>query len=275
MEKAKVKVNEFLNKSGKHDTTVHEHVQPAVIHETVKPHQHEQVTTAVDREVHQDHHHISVQPIHDQHHRAEQHHFQEHPTESRDFRHGNDEHLHAKLEHERAKFRDQTTTAVTTSSRETEPVVTGEHVHHHVHEAIQPVVHRETIEPHVVHSLAKVHEKHDNPAQVHETSTLPAMNMADFKAQGGSLTGRETRTDAFGGEPRHIGGPAVSHGTHDTHGNAGVHGLTSSHVTHNTTGTTPRRGSSSDRETAQKPSLIDKINPKVDATGDGKAGFMK
>lgn len=36
-------------------------------------------------------------------------------------------------------------------------------------------------------------------------------------------------------------------------------------------------GNSGDSNTATgtKPSLMDKLNPKVDANGDGKAGFMK
>jgi hypothetical protein len=44
-------------------------------------------------------------------------------------------------------------------------------------------------------------------------------------------------------------------------------GMTSGHHSHETgaTGTTEHR----------KPSLLDKLNPKKDADGDGKAGFMK
>ena len=33
--------------------------------------------------------------------------------------------------------------------------------------------------------------------------------------------------------------------------------------------------SATDSTTHKKPSLMDKLNPKVDANGDGKAGFMK
>merc|ERR1712093_278669 len=56
MDKAKAAVGSFLRKDGKHDTTVHETVNPAVTQENVTRTQHENVTTAVDREVHQDHH---------------------------------------------------------------------------------------------------------------------------------------------------------------------------------------------------------------------------
>jgi hypothetical protein len=104
--------------------------------------------------------------------------------------------------------------------------------------------------------------------------------MDEFKRQGGNLTGREERTDAFGGEPRAVGG---------TLGGAGAKGTTS--LTENdtarnghhnkehlgTTGTAGTTGShtASHDNSGKKPSLMDKMNPKIDADGDGKAGFMK
>jgi hypothetical protein len=103
--------------------------------------------------------------------------------------------------------------------------------------------------------------------------------MDEFKRQGGNLTGREERTDAFGGEPRAVGG---------TLGGAGAKGTTS--LTENdtarnghhtkehlgTTGTsTTGSHTTSHDTTGKKPSLMDKLNPKIDADGDGKAGFMK
>jgi hypothetical protein len=97
--------------------------------------------------------------------------------------------------------------------------------------------------------------------------------MDEFKRQGGHLSGREERTDAFGGEPRSVGG---------TLGGAGAKGTTS--LTENDT---TRNGhhhnehlgstgiSSSSRDTTdKKPSLMDKLNPKKDADRDGKAGIM-
>ena len=60
----------------------------------------------------------------------------------------------------------------------------------------------ETIEPHVTHTTVPIHEVHHNAAQHHAASALPAVSMAEFKAQGGSLTGREERQDGFIGEPK-------------------------------------------------------------------------
>lgn len=91
---------------------------------------------------------------------------------------------------------------------------------------IQPVIQKETIQPSVVHTTAPVHEViHNNPSH-HSTSALPAVSMADFKSQGGTLGGREERFDSFAGEPRSIGNPmssgttepGVKHGTHTTSG---------------------------------------------------------
>lgn len=123
----------------------------------------------------------------------------------------------------------------------------------------------------------------DSPWQPkhHTASALPAMSMADFKAQGGNLDGRTERTDAFAGQPKAVGGTLGGHGAkgttsltdpdpsrqghnHDTgiNGNArdtGING--NAHDTHHST-------------TTHKPSLMDKLNPMKDADGDGKRGFM-
>jgi hypothetical protein len=53
MNKTKEVISNFMSKSGHHDTTVHESVNPAVQHETVRPSQHEEINTAIDKEIHQ------------------------------------------------------------------------------------------------------------------------------------------------------------------------------------------------------------------------------
>merc|ERR1712098_340037 len=105
MDKAKAAVGSFLHKDGKHDTTVHETVNPAVTQENVTRTQHENVTTAVDREVHQDHHHTSVQPIKDREVLPEQHNHQMAGVETRNLKHGNDEHVKERLAAEQAQFK--------------------------------------------------------------------------------------------------------------------------------------------------------------------------
>ena len=89
--------------------------------------------------------------------------------------------------------------------------------------------------------------------------------MADFKKQGGSLTGREERYDGFEGEPRAVGG-ALGGSTSTSGTGTGTRGAGYDNYDNdsygNTTGTT-----------GKKPGLMDKLNPKKDADGDGKAGI--
>ncbi|KAG9952120.1 hypothetical protein KCU85_g2303, partial [Aureobasidium melanogenum] len=288
MDSAKAAVKEFMSKSGHHDTTVHEKVAPAVTHESHQLQQHEQIQTAIDKEVHQDHYHTSIQPIKDREVLPEQHHHNLAAVEHRSFEHGNDAQVKERLAAEAAQFRDERTELEAVHSKSIAPTIGGEHIHHHVHETIQPVVNKETIEPHVVHTTVPIHEVHHNAAQHHTASALPAVSMADFKKQGGVLTGREERYDGFEGEPRTVGGAHTS-----TTGT----GLTGSSTTgretlgervregeadlkaghhHSTTGTTGTgygRESQVDPKTG-KPSLMDKLNPKKDTDGDGKAGMM-
>lgn len=113
--------------------------------------------------------------------------------------------------------------------------------------------------------------------------------MDDFKKQGGHLSGREERTDAFAGEPRSVGGTLGGQGAHGTTSltekdgvRSGTHSSTHDHNNHGTgavvgtgaaVGSTTSHGSHG--SSTHKPSLMDKLNPKKDADGDGKAGFMK
>jgi hypothetical protein len=67
-------------------------------------------------------------------------------------------------------------------------------------------LHADVIQPHVIHKIVQIHEVHHQAAKHHLTSALPAVTMAEFKKQGGILTGREERYDWFEGEPRSVGG---------------------------------------------------------------------
>lgn len=329
---------------------VHERVAPSVERETVKPMQREERTVATDREVHQDHYHTTVQPVQHSETLPEQHHHNIIPVEHRTHDHRNKQETESHLQREAAQFKDESVRHDMKHSTGAAPSVAGEHVHHHVHETIQPVVQKETIEPHVMHTTVPVHETHHNVAQHHAASALPAVSMADFKKQGGMLSGREERTDHFTGEPRslehalghhggmghgagatgsrntaeqdigmrgqqgsglaggvgsgttqHQGASSHLHGANTTtgvgntgtgshlHGNNTSTGVgntgTGSHLQGNQSATGAAIGtgvggnklsntSSSGTETTRKPSLMDKLNPRKDADGDGKKGFM-
>ena len=87
-------------------------------------------------------------------------------------------------------------------------------------------------------------------------------------------------------------GTAGTHGTPGTHGNtgglgttgttgldntgtAGTHGTHGAHGHDTNLGTTGTYGSHDTAAAPKKASLLDKLNPKKDADGDGKPGFMK
>jgi len=282
MDRAKAAVSDFMHKAGHHDTTVHERVAPGVTHETVNEQRREERQIALDKEVHQDHYHTSVQPVHDREILPEQHHHNLIPVEHRTHDHRDHDTTKHTLQREAAQFKDESVRAQAQHTTSTAPSVAGEHVHHHVHETIQPIVQKETIEPHVVHTTVPVHEVHHNSAQHHAGSALPAVSMSDFKRQGGSLTGRDERVDHFSGEPKNIDktlGNAMNHTgagqhsslAHDESRGSGI-GNSSTHGHHS--GATSGIGQDQ-TGTTKKPSLMDKLNPKVDANGDGKAGFMK
>ncbi len=157
MEAAKAAVSKFTSKRG-HHTSVEENVNPAITSETVKPHRHEEQTQAVDREVHQHHHHTTVQPLSHKEQLPEKHAHNVLPTEHREFHHDNEHDTKAKVAAELGRFKDSSTTHETHHTQAAAPSVTGEHVHHHVHETVVPVVHKETIQPEVVHTTVPVHE---------------------------------------------------------------------------------------------------------------------
>jgi len=298
MDKAKAAVSGFLSRDGKHDTTVHETVNPAVQNEHVTRTHHDDQTTVVDREVHQNHQHTSVQPIQDREVLPEQHSHQMAGVEHRNIKHGSDEHAKERMAAEAAQFKDTRTVGETQRTSSANPTVAGEHIHHHVHENIQPVIQKETIQPSVVHTTVPVHEVHQNETKHHTATQLPAVSMSEFRKQGGSLNGREERTDAFKGEPKSVGGTlggAGAHGTtslteneghngHNTttgthghttgtHGHTtGTHGQTTGTQGHNTSGT--GYSGTNDSTTGKKPSLMDKLNPMKDTDHDGKAGMM-
>lgn len=318
MDRAKAAVTDFLSKDGKNDTTVHEvwvltglftswedsnnpqTVNPAVQHEHITKTRHEEATTAIDREVHQDHFHTSIQPIHDREVLPEQHSHQLGAVEHRNIKHGDDAHIKERLAAEQAQFKNTRDVGETKHTASHGATVAGEHIHHHVHESIQPVIEKETIQPSVVHTTIPIHEVHQNEAKHHTATALPAVSMSEFRAQGGSIGGREERTDAFKGEPKSVGGTlggAGAKGTTSLTESKGVNGHSngihnSSHTsTHTgshigagvggaavgagTAGTAHHTTSHSSTESHKKPSLMDRINPKIDADGDGKAGFMK
>lgn len=192
---------------------------PGVTHETVSPHQREETQIATDREIHQDHHHTTVQPVTQREVLGEKHHHNLVPVEHRTHDHRDTADTESYLARNAAQFKDQSVRAETHQTSSAAPAIAGEHVHHHIHETIQPVVQKETIEPHVVHTTVPIHEIHHNKAQHHAASSLPAVSMDEFKSGGGALTGRDERIDFFKGEPK-----SLEHALGGNHSGQGLKG---------------------------------------------------
>jgi hypothetical protein len=108
------------------------------------------------------------------------------------------------LEEEKAQFRNTKTVDDAQETHSQSRDIVGEHIHHHVHETIQPVIQKETIQPSTIHTTIPIHEVHHNEPKLHSVSTLPAVGMDAFKRDGGPLDGRGELRDRFSGEPKPI-----------------------------------------------------------------------
>ncbi|CAK4030453.1 Hypothetical predicted protein [Lecanosticta acicola] len=205
MEQAKAAVADFMAKAGHHDTTVYERVAPAIYHETITREDHEDTQTVYDREIHQDHYHFTLQPVEDEEVTEDKVEFNMLPVDQKVFAHGDPSDVENAISQEAAKFTTEIVRVDGNKTSSTSPPIVGEHFHHHVHETIQPIINKRTLEPHVIHTTIPIREVHHNQSIFHATSSLPQLSMADFKRQGGALNGREERIDSFEGEPRSVG----------------------------------------------------------------------
>ena len=183
----------------------------------------------------------TVQPIRDESNVPATHEHAVANKETREFRHGNDQRIHQALEAEQAQFRDTTDLGAQLHTTSMNKTVAGEHVHHHVHENIQPVIERNVHQAHVVHTTHPVHEIHHNESMHHTASVLPEISLSDFKAHGGSFNGETCKSDAFKGAPLSV--DERINATHtSTLGGKGAKGTTS--VTGNWGSSTDKTNSS-------------------------------
>lgn len=207
MQAAKQVVSEFLHHGNKHTVDIQQETKPAVLHEQVKERQHETVTHAIDREVHQHHHQVHVQPIQEKVVESEQHHHNVAPIEHRNRHHGKDSEIATALATEQGKFKDERKILPTETTNSNDLVV-GEHVHHHVHDYVQPVIERERVVPHVVHTTVPIHEHIEHEPYIHKGNVLPTMTMEEFTRKGYSLEGHKKPLEhiEYEGNPLEIDG---------------------------------------------------------------------
>lgn len=284
MDSAKDAVSGFLHHNNKHSVDIEQTTAPAVTHERVQEAKHENITTALDREVHQHHHQTHVQPIQDKVVEQTQHHTNVLPVEHRQHHHGKDREVELALKEQASQFRDEREVLPTQVSQSTNTLV-GEHVHHHIHDTIQPVIERERLQQHVVHTTVPIHERIDKEPVIHSGNVLPTKTLAEFQSAGHSLVGGKSTVEHidYEGEPlkikddsrvgfehghRHIGAgttgaPGELGTTTGAIGAAGVAGAAVAghhHHHHNTEG-------------PHNSNIENKLDPRVDSDGDGKSGL--
>ncbi|KAK6579657.1 hypothetical protein PZA11_007893 [Diplocarpon coronariae] len=160
------------------DTTVDSEINPAVEHTHVKKQHETREQTHVERERHQDHYHTTIQPLQDAEVRPEKH---DHTQETQSRRINRDDGAAAaQAQADRAGFQ-STSEEKQFESRSKEATQVGEHVHHHLHETIQPVIEKEVIEPSVTHHRVDVKERIQEPSQNHGVTTNSTLSVGEFE----------------------------------------------------------------------------------------------
>ena len=134
---------------------------------------------SAQREVRRDHYQTTFPTSSQRSVLPEQHHHHTHPTTRRT--HGHDPipslHTHPEAQH---TFTDAPPSEPT---YEDVPPRTREHTHHHIHEIVQPVIHKEVLQRHVIHTTVPVHELRHGEPRHHALGALPPTSVADFTRQ--------------------------------------------------------------------------------------------
>ena len=192
--------------------------------------------------------------------------------QNKEFDHGDHDGTRAKLDNVASQFQNTRQVHDTHVTQGAAPTVEGERVHHHVHETVQPVIHKETITPEVVHTTVPIHETHHAAAEHHGTSVLPAKNMSDFTTSGGDLKGGRTSEGYYEGCPRPYD-DSLKMKDGDMSFNSSHQGVGSGH---HGVGSDRERVGGSGYDNTSGPHSSDTANradPRVDSDRDGRAGI--
>ncbi|KAK6408552.1 hypothetical protein LTR95_018419, partial [Oleoguttula sp. CCFEE 5521] len=123
--------------AGTTDTTVDQDVAPAVEHEHKTKIHEEREQKVIEKERHQDHYHTTVQPLKDSETLPETHKTETEATQYKEIEHDDTAAVKARLDKQKSEFKD-TKEVNEVEQKVKEKTVEGEHVHHHLHETIQP-----------------------------------------------------------------------------------------------------------------------------------------
>jgi len=177
-------VKDFFKSSNKPDSTeVCSEVAPEVVQEHVIPQERVETVEAIDRERHIHHHQHRVQPINDAQTLETSHIIQTAPEVLREHKEDMLPEHQQKLHEQRTQYANQQVVDDVQRTQANLGTQVNTHEHHHIHETIQPVIQRETVQPTVIHNTVGVHERLHEAPIVHEMTELPAMTQAEFLKQ--------------------------------------------------------------------------------------------
>ncbi|KAI1296136.1 hypothetical protein F5Y03DRAFT_297106 [Xylaria venustula] len=170
---------------GDNDTaTIDKTTADAVEHETVYRKHQEREQKVVDKERHQDHYKTTVQPLKEREVVPEKHQHEQADTQRKYVDHrSNENDAKVLLERKQGQFKDTTEEAGVKSQKVQEPTLTSEHVHHHLHETVQPVIEKETVVPSVTHKTVPIKEVHQDPTVDEGVTVNPPMSREEFESR--------------------------------------------------------------------------------------------
>lgn len=129
--------NSSLSTNPNAEETVDVEVAPAVSHTHVKKQHETREQTNIEKEKHQDHYHTTIQPLKDAEVLPEKHDYKQ-ETKHREVN-NDDRKAKEQAAADRAGFK-STKEEKHFDAKTTEPTTVEEHVHHHLHETVQPVI---------------------------------------------------------------------------------------------------------------------------------------
>lgn len=121
------------------DTVADQAVAPAVEHDKITRQHETRERDVVEKEVHKDHYHTTVQPLKDREVEDTKHEFEQSATQYKDVD-KDDGAGKEKAAQNLAGFQNSVEEGGMTETQGKDETVLGEHVHHHHHEIVQPVI---------------------------------------------------------------------------------------------------------------------------------------
>ncbi|GAW15666.1 hypothetical protein ANO14919_050850 [Xylariales sp. No.14919] len=169
--------------AGNNETTYDKKTAEAVEHETIQKKHQLREQQVIDRERHQEHHKTTVQPLKEREVMPEQHAYEQADVQRRNFKHGNENDARVMLDRKQGQFKNTSEEAAARSKTLQEPTLTSDHIHHHLHETVQPVIEKETVMPSVTHKTIPIKEMHQEPTLDEGVTINAPMSREEFEGR--------------------------------------------------------------------------------------------